>query len=397
MALSPQARRDTALLFGSVASFFLSVSMLVPTLPLYVRSLGGDPVQIGIVVGSFSIGVLIVRPWVGHAVDSRGRRPTLLMGGLLVAAMSPLYIWLTALAALIAVRIFHGIGLSAFTSGSTTLVADLSPPGRRTEFLGYLSTAGILAFALGPLAGIEIVERWGFRALFFAVTACALAALACGAGLSSRPRPPARTSRADYRKALVRRDVLVPTATLLMVTLAHGGLFAFVPILLEDRLSFDFGLFFVAYAAASLVIRLVVGRIARLWGDGPLVWAGLALYAAGLALVPLVHDRLSMVLPAVLLGVGFGAYQPAVYGIVANAASDRTRGMVLSMFLAAFDAGMSLGGLVSGPVVASHGIPTLLHGLSVVPLAAAAVFVVGLGWMPAPCPPAEAGDPRVAT
>ncbi|HWC05935.1 MAG TPA: MFS transporter, partial [Gemmatimonadota bacterium] len=77
MALSPQARRDTALLFGSVASFFLSVSMLVPTLPLYVRSLGGDPVQIGIVVGSFSIGVLIVRPWVGHAVDSRGRRPTL--------------------------------------------------------------------------------------------------------------------------------------------------------------------------------------------------------------------------------------------------------------------------------------------------------------------------------
>jgi predicted MFS family arabinose efflux permease len=311
--------------------------------------------------------------------------------------MSPLYIWLTGLAALIAVRIFHGIGLSAFTSGSTTLVADLSPPGRRTEFLGYLSTAGILAFALGPLAGIEIVERWGFRALFFAVTACALAALACGAGLSSRPRPPARTSRADYRKALVRRDVLVPTATLLMVTLAHGGLFAFVPILLEDRLSFDFGLFFVAYAAASLVIRLVVGRIARLWGDGPLVWAGLALYAAGLALVPLVHDRLSMVLPAVLLGVGFGAYQPAVYGIVANAASDRTRGMVLSMFLAAFDAGMSLGGLVSGPVVASHGIPTLLHGLSVVPLAAAAVFVVGLGWMPAPCPSAEAGDPRVAT
>jgi MFS family permease len=397
LALSPQARRDTALLFGSVASFFLSVSMLVPTLPLYVRSLGGDPVQIGIVVGSFSIGVLIVRPWVGHAVDTRGRRPTLLLGGLLVAVMSPLYIWLTALAALIAVRIFHGIGLSAFTSGSTTLVADLSPPGRRTEFLGYLSTAGILAFALGPLAGIEIVERWGFRALFFAVTACALAALACGAGLSSRPRPPARTSRADYRKALVRRDVLVPTATLLMVTLAHGGLFAFVPILLEDRLSFDFGLFFVAYAAASLVIRLVVGRIARLWGDGPLVWAGLALYAAGLALVPLVHDRLSMVLPAVLLGVGFGAYQPAVYGIVANAASDRTRGMVLSMFLAAFDAGMSLGGLVSGPVVASHGIPTLLHGLSVVPLAAAAVFVVGLGWMPAPCPSAEAGDPRVAT
>ncbi|HKY59522.1 MAG TPA: MFS transporter [Gemmatimonadota bacterium] len=397
MALSPQARRDTALLFGSVASFFLSVSMLVPTLPLYVRSLGGSPVQIGLVVGSFSVGVLVVRPWVGHAVDSRGRRPILLLGGLLVVAMSPLYIWFTALAAMIAVRIVHGIGLSAFTSGSTTLVADLSPAGRRTEFLSYLSIAGILAFALGPVAGIEIAERWGFRALFLAVTVCAMASLACGAGLSRWPRPPTRTSRADYRRALVRRDVLVPTATLLMVTLAHGGLFAFVPILLEARLSFDFGLFFVAYAAASLIVRLVVGRIARLWGDGPLVWAGLALYGTGLALVPFVHDTFSMILPAALLGVGFGAYQPAVYGIVANAASDQTRGMVLSMFLAAFDAGMSLGGLVSGPVVAAYGIPALLHGLAVVPVAAAAVFVVGLGWTPAPCPPAATGEARVAT
>jgi MFS family permease len=369
----------------------------VPTLPLYVRSLGGDPIQIGIVVGSFSIGVLIVRPWVGHAVDSRGRRPTLLMGVLMVAAVSPLYIWFTGLAAMIGVRILHGIGLSAFTSGSTTLVADLAPPGRRTEFLSYLSTAGILAFALAPIAGIEIAERWGFRALFLAVTACALVSLACGAGLSRWPRPPIRTSRADYRNALVRREVLVPTATLLMVTLAHGGLFAFVPILLEDRLSFDFGLFFVAYAAASLVIRLVVGRIARVWGDGPLVWTGLALYGAGMALVPFVRDSLTMIVPAVLLGIGFSAYQPAVYGIVANAATDRTRGMVLSIFLAAFDAGMSLGGLVSGLVVAIYDIPTLIFGLSVVPFAAVAVFVAGLGWLPAPCPQAETGEARVAT
>lgn len=397
MALSREARRDTALLFGSVASFFLSVSMLVPTLPLYVRSLGGSPVQIGLVVGAFSIGVLIVRPWAGHAVDSRGRRPILLLGSLLVAAMSPLYIWFTGLVAMIGVRIMHGIGLSAFTSGSTTLVTDLAPPGRRTEFLGYVSTAGILAFAMGPLAGIEIVERWGYRPLFLVVTACALFSFACGTRLSRWPRPSTRTSRADYRKALLRRDVLIPTTTLLMVTLAHGGLFTFAPLLLENRLAFDFGLFFVAYALASLVIRLAVGRIARLWGDGPLVWAGLATYGAGMAFVPFIHDTLSMIIPAVLLGVGFSAYQPAVYGIVANAASDRTRGMVLSMFLAAFDAGMSLGGLVSGPVVASYGIPALLLGLSVIPLAAAAVFVFGLGWMPTPCPTAETGEARVAT
>lgn len=393
--LSREARRDMGLLFVALGAFFLSISMLVPTLPLYVRSLGGDPVEIGIVVGSFSLGVLVVRPWVGHALDSRGRRPLLMLGSLLVTAMSPLYIWLTALGLLITVRVFHGIGLSAFTGASTTLVTDLSPPDRRTEFLGYLSTSSILAFALGPLVGIEIAERWGYPALFTAITACALASLACGAAISRTPRRTERSSRADYRRAILRREVLVPTATLLLVTLAHGGLFAFIPILLQERLEFNFGLFFVSYAGASLVVRLVIGRIARMWGDGPLVWGGLALYAMGLALAPFVHDTISMILPAVLLGVGFGAYQPAVYGIVANAASDRTRGMVLSVFLAAFDGGMSLGGLVSGPVVAAYGIPRLILGLAVVPLVAAAVFVVWLGWKPAPCPPASPEEVRV--
>lgn len=384
-----------ALLFGALGAFFLSVSMLVPTLPLYVRSLGGDPVEIGLVVGSFSLGVLVVRPWVGHALDSRGRRPLLMLGSLLVAVMSPLYIWLTALGFLIAVRVVHGMGLSAFTGASTTLVTDLSPPDRRTEFLGYLSTSSILAFALGPLIGIEIAERWGYPALFAAITACALASLACGSRISGPPRHVHRSSRADYRRAIVRREVLVPTVTLLLLTLAHGGLFAFIPLLLEERVEFNFGLFFLAYAGASLVVRLVIGRIARLWGDGPLVWGGLVLYALGLLLAPFARDPLSMVVPAVLLGIGFGAYQPAVYGIVANAASDRTRGMVLSVFLAAFDTGMSLGGLVSGPIVAAYGIPRLILGLAAVPLAAAAVFVAWLGWKPAPCLPAAPEEVRV--
>ena len=114
-----------------------------------------------------------------------------------------------------------------------------------------------------------------------------------------------------------------------------------------------------------------------------------------MAFVPFIHDTLSMIIPAVLLGVGFSAYQPAVYGIVANAASDRTRGMVLSVFLAAFDTGMSLGGLVSGPIVAAYGIPRLIQGLAAVPLAAAAVFVGWLGWKPAPCLPAAPEEVRV--
>lgn len=378
----PDRRRELILLFGSVGAFFLSISMLIPTLPLYLESLGAGPVRVGVVIGIFSIGVLVVRPAVGKAVDERGRRPVLILGAALALVASPLYGLWTAVAGLVAVRLVHGAGLSAFTSASTTIVADFAPHGRRTEFLGYFSTAGIVAFALGPVAGIELVNRAGYGALFAAVAACALAAT----GLAALMRCPKRRRDddrpVDYRAALLRREVVIPTVTLLLVTIAHGGTFAFAPLLLEERLGFNIGLFFLAYAGASLVVRLAAGPISRLWGDGPMVWGGLITYAAGLFVLPFVAGWSTMALAATLMGVGFGVYQPAVYAFAANVAAERTRGMVFSAVLAAFDLGMSLGGLVAGPLVAFSGIPAMLFALSVLPIAAAAVFLATLGVRP---------------
>lgn len=386
-------RRDLALLFGALGAFFFSLSMLLPTLPLYVRDLGGDPVQVGLVMGIFSVGVLAARPFVGRAVDRRGRRPLLLLGSLVVVAMAPLYAASTAMAAgviaaLVVIRLIHGAGLSAFTSASTTLVADLSPPHRRTEYLGYLSAASIVAFAFGPPVGIEIAERAGWTTLFLAAGAAAAVSALCSTRIGEAPRTAGSEGAPDYRRAILRRAVVVPTLTLLLVTVAHGGANTFLPILLEERLAFNLGFFFLAYSAASLVVRLFAGRISRRAGDGPMVWGGLALYAAGLASLPLVTDVWTMLFAASLFGLGFGTYQPAVYGIVANAASDRSRGMVFSFFLGAFDLGIGLGGMAAGPIVARSGIPTLLYGLAFVPVAAAALFVGTMGWRPEPGAPA---------
>lgn len=385
-------RRDLALLFGAVGAFFLSVSMMIPTIPLYVRDLGASPVQVGLVVGVFSFGVLVVRPFVGRAIDRKGRRPALIAGAALAALASPMYFVLTAIPILIAVRIVHGAGLSAFTSASTTLVADLAPADRRTEFLSYFSVSGIVAFALGPVIGIELAQRSGYPAVFLAISLFALLSAGLGSAITRDVGLPHGAGDVDYRSAILRREVLVPTATLLLVTLAHGGTLTFLPILLERQLAFNMGFFFLIYATASLLARVVAGRLSRTISEGPMIWTGLVLYGAGLALLPMVTGITSMVLVAAIAGIGFSVYQPAAYALVANAASDRTRGMVFSVFLGAFDLGMSAGGFVAGPIVAWFGISTLLHGLALVPVAAAVLFVVLLGPRPGPSRIALAGS-----
>ena len=388
-------RRDVALLFGALGAFYLSISMLVPTLPLYVVEIGGSPVQVGLVAGGFSIGVLLARPFVGRAVDTRGRRPLLVAGSLTAAVMAPLYA-VPVIASLVLVRLVHGAGLSAFTTATTTLGADYAPPGRRTEILGWLSTAGIVAFAVGPVVGLEIARRFGWPALYAAVGVCALASAVCGGFLPRPVRRPRDGGGVGFRAAVVRRAVLTPTIVNLLVVTAHGAAFTFVPILLQERLSFNFGVFFLVYAVASLAVRVFAGRLSRTVGDGPMVWGGLALYAAGLACLPLVNEARMMSLSAVLLGVGFGTYQPALFGLVANASTDATRGMVFSVLLGGFDLGMSVGGLLGGPLAQGLGIPALLAVMAAVPVAAAAIFIVVLGWRPTPEAECESALAEVA-
>jgi predicted MFS family arabinose efflux permease len=363
-----------------MVGFFVSIGLLIPTLPLYVRDLGGSPVDVGLIIGVFSFGVLVVRPVVGRLLDTRGRRVVLILGGALAAAMAPLYLWLTAVALLVAVRVVHGVGLSAFTGGWVTLATDLSPPERRTEFMGYLSAATTLAFAVGAPVGIEIASRFGYPALFWTVAATAVASAVLAAALREPERSSTVAQPGYYRAAIARRQVVVPTATLLLATLTVGAVFAFLPILLEERRPGDFSLFFVVHAITSVVVRVIIARVARTVDDRPMVWSGLAIHALGIASLPLIQGRASMLGAAVLFGMGFAILWPALYGLVANNVSEGARGMVLNFFLAAFDLGMGLGGLVSGPIVARAGIPALMNGMAVVPFVAITLFLVGLGW-----------------
>lgn len=375
-------RRTFALLFAVMVGFSASNWMLIPILPLYLQELGASAVHVGWVVGSFSVGVLVVRPITGRVMDRRGRRLVLVLGSIIAAAMAPLYLIFTSLVVLTFVRIVQGVGLSAHTGAATTIVADISPPERRTEYMGYISVAGIVGVAFAAPLAVELTNRYGYNVVF--VTAMVLAAASAVGALALREPAHERyvTERPAYRSAILRRAVVVPSATLFLATFTMGAMLAFLPILLEERRPEDFGWFFVVNALAAVASRILAGRIARTSGDRPLIIGGLLIHAAGLAVLPMIHGFGSMVLAAILLALGFAAFWPALYGVVANATTDRSRGMVLSVFLAAFDLGMAVGGLGSGAIVERIGIPSMLTAMGLVPVAAATFFALTLRTRP---------------
>ena len=69
-------------------AYFTAAGMLIATIPFFVTGpLESGKAAVGVAVGVFSVTTLVLRPWVGRLSDRHGRRPLLLGGAVLCAAV----------------------------------------------------------------------------------------------------------------------------------------------------------------------------------------------------------------------------------------------------------------------------------------------------------------------
>ncbi|MBD0310767.1 MAG: MFS transporter, partial [Microcoleus sp. T1-bin1] len=228
--IEPQPRRSLLTLFTAGLLFWSSMASLLPTLPLYVQSVGGTKQQIGFVMGAFAIGLLLSRAQLGKLADSRGRKQVLLVGAS-VAAIAPLgYLLAQSIPLVFLIRAFHGISIAAFTTAYSALVTDLSPPGKRGELIGYMSLVSPIGLAFGPAIG-GFVQAWvGYTPLFamsatFAATAVFFTSKIAEPNFADLTKSDSLSEDKNsqkYWQMLWNRRVRVPALVLLLVGLVFG-------------------------------------------------------------------------------------------------------------------------------------------------------------------------------
>ena len=77
-SLNPAVKQNLVNLFIVAFLFWTSITSLLATLPLYVQAIGSTKGQIGIVMGSFAIGLLLSRTYLGRLADHRSRKLVLI-------------------------------------------------------------------------------------------------------------------------------------------------------------------------------------------------------------------------------------------------------------------------------------------------------------------------------
>ena len=106
-----------------VVNFFIffSFHMLLPTLPIFVKSIGGQDSIVGLITGLFTISALLIRPFAGLLLDRIGRRSIFWTGLALFILATFSYSLFTAVTLVLLFRFIHGFGWGAASTASTTI------------------------------------------------------------------------------------------------------------------------------------------------------------------------------------------------------------------------------------------------------------------------------------
>ncbi|AFY74939.1 arabinose efflux permease family protein [Synechococcus sp. PCC 7502] len=325
--------------------FWSSLASQLPTLPLYIKYLGGTTTQIGLVMGSFAIGLLFCRSYLGQMADRKGR-VVMIWLGLSVAALIPLfYTTFRTIPILVVLRALHGISIAAFATAFSALVADLAPPSHRGEIIGYMSLVQPLGIGLGPALGGWMQETFGYTPLF--ITASALAAIGLVTALGLREssdfiRPQGLQVKLRIWSTLASPRVKVPAMVLLLVGIVFGILSSFLPLTIQEyKIPLNAGIFYMTTALSGFMVRLPLSTISDRFGRGVFISIGLCFYALAMLVIATVHSRWAVLGAGILEGIGSGIVIPSIMTLLSDRTLPKERGFIFGLAWLGFDLGMA--------------------------------------------------------
>ncbi|MGG1675579.1 MFS transporter [Neobacillus sp. NRS-1170] len=358
--------RDFVLIVLANFFVFIGFQMTLPTIPLFVEKLGGNDQLIGIVVGIFTFSALLLRPYAGKTLETRGRGFIFLSGLAIFVISVGTFGFMTSITFLFMMRVVQGVGWGFSTTASGTIATDLIPASRRGEGMGYYGLSGNLALAFGPSLGLALTSIISFKQLFLICAGLGLVALL----LSSKIRyKKVERVQAPAKQSLYEKSALKPSMLLFFLTVTFGGIATFLPLYTADKHIEGLQWYFLLYAAALMVTRTFSGKLYDRKGHQAVYIPGTLLIMLAMVLLAWLPNSLVLYIAAILYGLGFGTVQPALQAWSIEKAPLNRRGMANATFFSFFDLGIGFGAIVFGQI--GH----LLGYSSIYKAAALSVFI----------------------
>lgn len=160
-----------------VANFlmFFSFYALMPLLPFYLEDIFAVNHSVtGIVLASYSVSCILMRPISGYMLDVFRQRPLFLLGYCVFTILFCGYAFSAVLGTFIVFRVAHGAAFGLTSVSGNTIASEIVPQRRMGEGLGYYGLSNTLAMCVGPMSGLALLGRISYDILFILLFALCL-------------------------------------------------------------------------------------------------------------------------------------------------------------------------------------------------------------------------------
>src|SRR5581483_31196 len=366
-----QARSHTvALLFliGCVTLMMTGFAVIIPVFPQRLQAMGLGSEMLALMEGAFGLGMFLFSTPMGTWSGRIGRKPILFisLAGFIVTNLLLAFVNVPLM--FVPIRFLEGMLLSGLIPVSMSMVGDTVPLAKQGRWIGFLTTAQAVGFALGPGIGGLLSQTLGFTSPFLLSAAIALAAsllavfmvqetLPEHVRVEARSQKVNRGSKAQKPREWRFAHLIWLVAPFLVIDFGMIFTYPFVfpqfPFFFEKVLHYSavqYGMLFSVYGMALAIFPLLLGRLSETMPKKPLIVIGSLLFSALIVCVLVAPIYPLLIAGAALAGLGSAFVEPAMGSIYLAATTDETRGQVMGLRGSAISLAIMLGPLVQALV-----------------------------------------------
>ncbi len=341
---------NKSFLFLFISNFlvFIGFEMMLPILPAYLLSMNASSIQVGLVTSLFTIGAVLIRPFVGYYLMDSQRKSLAICASAALMVITILYPFLNMIWLLLLLRLFHGAAWGGSTTANSTMVVDFIPKTRLGEGIGYFSISTTVGAIVAPSIGILIYDSFSFDILIWSSAVLSLLAVLAlqfvySPTIVKREKKPFR-----FLDMIFEKDVWFQALLTVITTLGFGAIITFLVLFGKQREVDHIFLFFLINATVSTLLRPFTGK----WYDKKGPWSIIIMAAVlgffSLVILSYTTNESQLIVAAILFGAGYGTVMPCLQTWTVQKVSEEKRGAANATFFSSFDVGVGVSAFVLG-------------------------------------------------
>ncbi|MFC6650748.1 staphylopine family metallophore export MFS transporter CntE [Paenibacillus rhizoplanae] len=339
--------------------YFSANSILNVIIPLKGESLGASNSTIGLVMGAYLFTTMFLRPWAGQWIQQLGPVKVLRVILVINALALSLYTF-TGLGGYFIARMLQGACTAFFSMSLQLGIIDALPQKDRSQGISMYSLCASMPGVIGPLLAINIWETGEMSV--FTITLIGMAVLTGAVGFSAtmkteadnRPAAQRTGMRGSFTQLFTNPHLFRCSILMLVSSIVFGAVTTFIPLYAAQVNHGSAAVYLMLQAAmivaARFFLRTKIPSDGR-WHPVFVTWIILALTAASLCTgLSIIGGFAVFYSGALLMGLAQAMLYPTLTTYLTFVLPENNRNVLIGLFIAMADLGVSLSGVIMGPV-----------------------------------------------